>query len=52
MTAKQQFFEQILGGLKERSTYFSRDSIQAAADEAGLALKKSSLSVYLNQAVK
>lgn len=52
MTAKQQFFEEVLGGLKERSAYFSRDVIQAAADEAGLALKSSSLSVYLNQAVK
>jgi hypothetical protein len=52
MTAKQQFSDQILGGLKERSAYFSRDSIQAAADEAGLALKRSTLSVYLNQAVK
>lgn len=52
MTGKQQFFEQVLGGLKERSAYFSRDAIQAAADEAGLALKKSSLSVYVNQAVK
>jgi hypothetical protein len=52
MTAKQQFFERILGGLKERSAYFSRDSIQAAADEAGLAVKRSTLSIYLNQAVK
>ena len=52
MTAKLQFFEQVLGGLKERSAYFSRDSIQAAADGAGLALKKPSLSVYVNQAVK
>jgi len=33
MTAKQQFFDQVLGGLKERSAYFSRDIIQAAADE-------------------
>lgn len=52
MTAKQQFFGQVLGGLKERSAYFSRDSIQAAADGAGLAVKRSTLSVYLNQAVK
>lgn len=52
MTAKQQFSDQVLGGLKERSAYFSRDSIQTAADEAGLALKKSSLPVYVNQAVK
>ncbi len=52
MTAKQQFSDQVLGGLKERSAYFSRDTIQAAADKAGLALKRSTLSVYLNQAVK
>jgi hypothetical protein len=52
MTAKQQFFEQVLAVLKERSAYFSRDSIQAAADGAGLAVKRSTLSVYLNQAVK
>jgi hypothetical protein len=52
MTAKQQLFDQVLGGLKERSAYFSRDSIQAAADAAGLSLKRPTLAVYLNQAVK
>lgn len=52
MTAKQQFFDQVLGGLKERSAYFTRDSIQAAAEAAGLALKRPTLAVYLNQAVK
>ena len=52
MTAKQQFSDQILGGLKGRSAYFSREAIQAAADGAGLAVKRSTLSVYLNQAVK
>jgi hypothetical protein len=52
MTAKQQFSDKVLGGLKERSAYFSRDAIQAAADEAGLAVKRSTLAVYLNQAVK
>lgn len=30
MTSKQQFFGQVLGGLKEHSAYFSRDSILAA----------------------
>jgi len=52
MHAKQEFFAQVLGGLKERSAYFSRDAIQAAADGVGLELKRSTLSVYLNQAVK
>ena len=52
MTAKQQFFDQVLGGLKQRSAYFSRASIQASADGAGLAVNRSTLSVYLNQAVK
>jgi hypothetical protein len=52
MTAKQQFFDQVLGGLKERSAYFSRETIEAAADSAGLAVMRSTLSVYLNQAVK
>ena len=51
MTAKQQFFDQVLGGLKERSAYFSRDTIQAASASAGLSLKRSTLAVYLNQAV-
>lgn len=41
-----------LGGLKERSAYVSRDSIQAAAEAAGLALKRPTLAAYLNQAVK
>lgn len=52
MTAKQQFFDQVLGGLKARSAYFSRQAIQAAANNAELSLKDSSLSVYLSQAVK
>jgi hypothetical protein len=52
MTAKQQFFDQVLGGLKQRNAYFSRDSIQAAAESAGLALKRPTLAIYLNQAVK
>lgn len=52
MTAKQQLSEHVLGGLKERSAYFSRDSIQAAADKAGITLKPSTLAVYLSQAVK
>lgn len=29
MTAKQKFFDQVLGGLKQRNAYFSRDTIQA-----------------------
>jgi hypothetical protein len=52
MTAKHQFFDQVLGGLKERSAYFTRGSIQAAVEAAGLALKRPTLAVYLNQAVK
>jgi hypothetical protein len=52
MTAKHQFFYQVLGGLKGRSAYFSRDSIQAAVEGAGLSLKRPTLSVYLNQAAK
>ncbi len=52
MTAKQQFFDQVLGGLRQRSAYFSRDSIQAAAESAGLAIKRPTLAVYLHQAVK
>ena len=52
MTAKQQFFDQVLGGLKERRAYFSRGSIQAAAEDAGLSLKRATFAVYLNQAVK
>jgi hypothetical protein len=52
MSAKQQFFDQVLGGLKERRAYFSRDTIEAAADKAGLPVRRSTLAVYLNQAVK
>ena len=52
MTAKHQFFYRVLGGLKGRSAYFSRDSIQAAVEGAGLSLKRPTLSVYLNQAAK
>jgi len=52
MTAKQKFFEQVLGGLKTRSAYFSHKAIQAASNAAELSLKDSSLSVYLTQAVK
>ena len=52
MTAKQQFFVQVLGGLKECGAYFPHKAIQAAANDAGLSLKDSSLSVYLNLAVK
>lgn len=35
-----------------RSAYFSRDTIQSAAEWAGLSLKRPTLAVYLNQAVK
>jgi hypothetical protein len=49
MIAKQQLFDQARGGLKERSAYFSRDSIQAVAEAAGLALKRPTLAVYLNE---
>lgn len=52
MTAKQKFLEQVLGGLMQRSAYFSRDTIQSAAESAGLSLKRPTLAVYLNQAVK
>lgn len=52
MTAKARLFTQVLGGLKERSPYFSYKAIQMAANDAEIAIKDDVLSVYLNQAVK
>ena len=45
-------FFPILGGLKERSPYFSYNAIQVAANAAELGLKDSSLKVYLTKAVQ
>jgi hypothetical protein len=49
---RQSFFFNVLGKLKERRPYFRLDEIQTAANDAELALKDSSLSVYLTEAVK
>jgi hypothetical protein len=51
VTAKTQLFTQVLGGLKERSAHFTHRVIQAAANDAELALKDSSPKVSLSQAV-
>jgi hypothetical protein len=45
-------FFRILGGLKERSPYFSLKMIQSAANDAEIAIKDEVLSVYLTQAIK
>ncbi len=52
MTAKEQLFTRILGGIKERRLYFSFKAIQTAINDAELGLKESSLKVYLSQAVQ
>ena len=49
---KQSLFFGVLGRLKERRPYFRLDEIQTAANDAELALKDSSLKVYLSEAVK
>ncbi len=49
---KNALFFRILGGLKERSPYFTHKAIQVAANEAEIAIKDEVLKVYLNQAVK
>ena len=49
---KQSLFFRVLGRLKEDRAYFPYESIQAAANDEELALKDSSLSVYLTEAVK
>jgi len=49
---KQTFFFKVLGGLKEKAPYFSYAAIQTAVNEAELALKDSSLRVYLSEAVQ
>lgn len=49
---KQSIFFRILGRLKERSPYFSFTAIQSAINEEELAIKDSSLKVYLSEAVK
>jgi hypothetical protein len=48
----QALFFRILGRLKERSAYFTFREIRAAAIEENLALKDSSLKVYLSGALK
>jgi hypothetical protein len=49
---KQSLFFGVLGKLKERRPYFRFDEIQTAANDSELALKDSSLKVYLSEAVK
>ena len=49
---KQSLFFRVLGKLKERRPYFRLDEIQTLANDEELALKDSSLSVYLSEAVK
>ena len=49
---KSALFFPILGGLKERSPYFSHKAIQIAVNDAEIALKDEALNVYLTQAVK
>ncbi len=52
MNAKEQLYTQVLGEMKARGAYFSHKAIKAAAHEAGLGLKDSSIKVYLTQAVQ
>ena len=52
MNAKAKLFEDVLVKLKERRPYFRVEEIQTLAREEELALKDSSLKVYLSQAVK
>jgi hypothetical protein len=49
---KQSLFFRVLGRLKERRPYFRLDEIQTATNDEELALKDSSLNVYLTEAVK
>lgn len=49
---KQTLFFRLLGDLKARRTYFPVEAIQAAANDAELAIKDSSFRVYLTEAVK
>lgn len=49
---KEKLFFQILGGLKERSSYFTHKSVQKAVNDAELGLKDDALNVYLHQASK
>lgn len=49
---KQTLFFRVLAGLKERQAYFRYEDIQRVAHDEELALKDSSLSVYLTAAVK
>lgn len=49
---KEKLFFQILGGLKERSAYFTHKSIQSAVNDAELGIKDEALNVYLHQAVR
>ena len=49
---KQALFFSVLSGLKERRPYFRLDEIQKRINEEELALKDSSLKVYLSEAVK
>jgi hypothetical protein len=51
MTAKAELFTRVLGSLKEKAPYFPLKSIQAAANDAELALKDSTLKGYLVEAV-
>ena len=43
MTAKRQLSDQVLGGIKERNACFSRETIQAAADKAGLTAREAEI---------
>jgi methylase of polypeptide subunit release factors len=49
---KQSLFFLVLGRLKEQRAYFPYEAIQAGLNDEELALKDSSLSVYLTEAVK
>ena len=49
---KQTLFFHVLGQLKERRPYFRLEEIRALINEKELALKDSSLKVYLSEAVK
>jgi hypothetical protein len=52
MNAKSKLFTCILVSLKERSPYFTHQTIHAAINEAELGLKDEAINVYLHQAVK
>ncbi len=52
MNTKTRFFQEVLGKLKARRPYFRLKEIQTAAKDVELALKDSSLKVYLSEAVK